>query len=569
MPYEDKPKRTPKKGLPPKKTDALRCTAQSRYTKLMADREQYLTRARDNASLTIPALMPREGFNRTSPLPTPYQSVGARGVTGLASKLVLALFPPATPFFRLYVPEELLTKMVDNSGAPMDEESASKLMVALDAALSKAERKVMWEFETLALRTKVNESVEHLIVAGNVLLFFRPKRSPQVYHLDQYVCRRSPSGEVLEVVVVEKVSWGALPGAIRDHLPNDKEAQDKVYDLYTHIHRESMDDDFEHHQEVADFIVPGSEGVYRKNKPMPWLPLRWRTIDGESYGRAFVEELLGDLSSLESLSRSIVIGSAIASKILFLVKPNSTTRIKTLTDAPSGAVREGNPDDVGVVQMNKSADLQMAANLAMEIEKRLNAAFLQAQSVKRNAERVTATEIQLLAQDLEDTLGGVYTLLSLEMQRPIVTVLMESMRSQGKLSLPGDKLEIHILTGLEALGRTADLRKLDQLLLGVAETFGPQVVAQYVNVGVYIQKRAAALATDVAGLIRSEQEVQAMQQQAAQAEQRAAAMPSMIKGMTDMQKNVGDAEADGVAPPGSTANLMAIGQQAANSVAQP
>ena len=44
--------------------------------------------------------------------PTPYQSVGSRGVTNLASKLMLALFPPQAPFFRLDV-DELVYKQIE------------------------------------------------------------------------------------------------------------------------------------------------------------------------------------------------------------------------------------------------------------------------------------------------------------------------------------------------------------------------------------------------------------------------------------------------------------------------
>ena len=45
----------------------------------------------------------RKGSNSATNYPTPYQSVGSRGVMNLASKLMLALFPPQAPFFRLDV----------------------------------------------------------------------------------------------------------------------------------------------------------------------------------------------------------------------------------------------------------------------------------------------------------------------------------------------------------------------------------------------------------------------------------------------------------------------------------
>ena len=44
---------------------------------------------------------------------------------------------------------------------------------------------------------------------------------------------------------------------------------------------------------------PGSEGQYKKDL-MPWIALRMVHLDGEDYGRSFVEEYLGDLKSLET-----------------------------------------------------------------------------------------------------------------------------------------------------------------------------------------------------------------------------------------------------------------------------
>ena len=59
---------------------------------------------------------------------------------------------------------------------------------------------------------------------------------------------------------------------------------------------------------------------------------------GESYGRSLCEEVLGDLNSLESLSKAIVEGSLISAKAMFLVNPNGVTRADTLARAENGAI---------------------------------------------------------------------------------------------------------------------------------------------------------------------------------------------------------------------------------------
>ncbi|WP_416142518.1 portal protein [Escherichia coli] len=45
-------------------------------------------------------------------------------------------------------------------------------------------------------------------------------------------------------------------------------------------------------------------------------------------------------------------------------------------------------------------------------------------AVQRTGERVTAEEIRYVASELEDTLGGVYSILSQELQLPLVRVLL-------------------------------------------------------------------------------------------------------------------------------------------------
>ena len=72
-------------------------SAQSRYEELKEDRQHFIDRARECSELTIPSLLPPEGFNQSSELYTPFQSVGARGVNNLASKMLLLLLPPNAP----------------------------------------------------------------------------------------------------------------------------------------------------------------------------------------------------------------------------------------------------------------------------------------------------------------------------------------------------------------------------------------------------------------------------------------------------------------------------------------
>ena len=73
---------------------------QHRFEKLDGERSAHLQRQRDCAALTIPALLPPVGTDDNTALSTPWQSLGAKGINNLASKLLLTLLPSGGSFFR-------------------------------------------------------------------------------------------------------------------------------------------------------------------------------------------------------------------------------------------------------------------------------------------------------------------------------------------------------------------------------------------------------------------------------------------------------------------------------------
>lgn len=482
-------------------------TAAARYAQLERLRQPFLSRARSAAKLTIPTLLPPEGHSGDASLPTPFQGIGARGVNNLASKLLLALFPPNSPMFRLLMDDFTLEELTQQEG----------MRGMVEEALGKIERAVMTHIESKALRVTVFEALKQLLIAGNVLLYLAPGGGMRAFRLDRYVVKRDPMGAILEIVVKETVAPDTLTEDFVKKLSgrsleryNNARSADKTLDLYTHVRLRGKV--WEIYQEVEGIKVPGTEGSYPKDKSA-WIPLRFTKIDGEDYGRGYVEEYYGDLNSLEVLTKAIVQGSAAAAKILILVNPNGTTNKRSVVTAKNGDVLSGNAQDVTFLQLDKYADFRIAKETMVEITQRLSMAFLLNSAIQRGGERVTAEEIRFMAAELEDALGGVYSILSQEMQLPLVTRLMFQLERDGKLpKLPEGVVRPAITTGLEALGRGHDLAKLDALLQRLAP-LGQEAIAEYLHVGDYITRVTTASGMDAKGLVRSEQEVQAIRQQ--------------------------------------------------------
>jgi hypothetical protein len=298
-------------------------------------------------------------------------------------------------------------------------------------------------------------------------------------------------------------------------------------------------------QEVGKKEIESSRGTYKKGLS-PYISLRLHRVDGEDYGRGYVEEYQGALESLESLTQSIVEGSAASAKVLFLVAANGTTRVSTIAKAPNGAIREGNANDVTVLQVGKHADFSVAANTITDIKETLNLAFMLTEASIRKAERVTAEEVRLVTQSLERQLGGVYSVLSQEFQLPLVNVLMDRMTKNNKLpKLPKGFVNPVIVTGVEALGRGQDLNKLDSFVAGIASVLGPEALAQHINVSAYLSRRASALGIDTKGLVRSEEELAAAAQQAEQAAMMQQMGPEALKAATSVSNTQTNIDAQG------------------------
>ena len=493
-------------------------SAKSRYDRLSSDRSQFLNTARQAADLTLPYLIREdEVYTKGSrKLITPWQSVGAKGVVTLASKLMLALLPPQTSFFKLQV-----------NDINLGEELGPEIRSELDLSFAKIERTIMESIAASGDRVAVHQALKHLVVAGNALLFMG-KDGLKLYPLNRYVVDRDGNGNVIEIVTKETISKKLLKKFYPDYKteqpnsPSDNASRhDDECDIYTHV---VLDNNrWVWHQEVEDQVLPKSMSKAPVDAN-PWLVLRFNHVDGEVYGRGRVEEFIGDLKSLEALSQAIIEGSAAAAKVVFTVSPSSTTKPATLAKAGNGAIIQGRPDDIGVVQVGKTADFQTAYQMIGSLTQRLNEAFLVLNV--RDSERTTAEEVRMTQLELEQQLGGLFSLLTVEFLVPYLNRILNVAQKTGEIPrLPkGDVVKPTIVAGINALGRGQDRESLAQFMTVIAQTIGPEAIQQFINTDEVIKRLAAASGIDVLNLVKSMEERQAEEQQAMGQQQQMMAM---------------------------------------------
>jgi hypothetical protein len=450
-----------------------------------------VTRAVECAQLTIPSVFPKEGFTDENTLDDVYQSFGARAVLNLSSKFMQTLFPPTHTFFKMTPSKELEEQILTRGQEGLD---------FLNKELIKLETAIVNELERQSLRRPIHEAMKLLTVTGNVLLW-KDEEGMTVFNLRDYSVKRDASGNILDIIVREKISPLMLP--------KDIQVSDSTVDNVDVFTRIVFDGEkYQMYQEVEEQTITGSEKTFDKDEPLPFIVLRWTANANSHYGRGLVEHYIGDLRNYEALNIAVVDTASVMARTLFLVNPNSQygTDVKSLNEAVTGDYISGHAEDITVPQTNKNSDMANLLQYMQSLELRLSQAFLL--FTRRDAERVTAQEIRQVSQALEETLGGVYTLLAEDLQKPLLSLMMKDLNIKLE-----KEIDTVITTGLDALGRGSDANKLMTFL--EMASLVPNAW-NYLNQKVITERLAYSNGIPLDGLFKTEEQLQQEAQQAQQ-----------------------------------------------------
>lgn len=470
----------------------------NRYNELSIEKNFYIESAKECCKYTLPTLLNFfvEGNKSWQKLKTTSQSIGARGVSNLASKLLTAITPVDSPMFKLVIDDEVLKEELTNNN--------SVKLSEIDTALTDYSQSIQRAIKASGDYAQMFEVWQLLLVSGNVLIYDPDDNSNiRVYSLRDYVLKRDRSGQVIEIIVKENISKDNLNkhildkiSVINNSLPSN--SNQKSYDLYTQVLKKG--DCYHIQQECAGVILEETKGIYPL-EGCPYIPIRMYAGSGEDYSRSFVSNYLGDLKSIDVLCRGTVEGALMATKHLYLVRPDGLTEIKDIEETENGGVIYGRSEDIGVMQSGKSGDLRMVSEEASKIEKRLSQAFLLIEGGIRNAERVTKEEIKSIAKELETALGGVYSVMCHSFQIPYIKRKIWKLQRLGKIRPLNRKIIPIVVTGFEALGLNGDKEKLLELLSLLKEIFGMSI-SNYIDYDIVIKRLANAIGIDLQGLIK-------------------------------------------------------------------
>lgn len=422
----------------------------------------FIKKIENYALWTIPSAFPENyqyQSKQNQEIEHDYQSIGAILVNSLATKLTGSLFPANQSFFRIEFTDDMSKKLQAEKG--FDEKTAKAALIDIE---TKACRRIFLN----ASYAQLVQMLRYLIITGNALLK-RENAGVTVYSLRNYSLLRDNSGTVLDIIIKECVAFGSLPEDVRALIGGEysRNEFDDVT-IYTRVKREFIDTGSSGKRPRSKWVVTQEINNVAVGKPStyperlcPYIPVGWNLVNGDSYCRGHVEDHAGDFAKLSDLSRALTLYQLDACKVVNLVKPGSTVDIDSLSEAETGEWVLADPDAVGKHEGGEYQKLQVLSNEVQSIFQRLSQAFMYQGNV-RDAERVTAEEIRYNAQEADRTLGGVYSQLAEGIHLPLAYVLSAEVEKQLIAAFANSEIEMQVLTGLAALGRTADVQSLIQ-----------------------------------------------------------------------------------------------------------
>lgn len=480
-------------------------TAAQRFEKLESKRNGMLARLERYSSWTIPKLFPKKNRDQdTEPLTHGFQSLGAQAVNHLANKLMMSLFAPSRPFFRLEANRKAQASMAEAGVDPK----------ALQTRLAQLEQEASQELDKRSIRSRLYDLLKMLIVLGNALLIF-DKETVRVLNLRNYAVKRDRRGAVRELIIREKIHKSSIkPAALAAVAGNPEFKPDDDGNCWEYKWVTYNGSKFEETVWLDNAKLPPNFSSSYTLEKLPYRAVTWDLAAGDDYGTGLVEDYEGDFQALALLSEATIQAAILASEFRWLVNPTGQTSVDDFLASPNGAAIPGQEGDINLVSSGVEGTLKTNLDIQQLYINRIGAGFLLQTAVTRHAERVTAEEIRMVAEELEGGLGGGYSRIAVDVQVPVAYWVMELIDRP----ISGSDIEPVIITGLAALSRTGDRDRLlgfGQDISGVL-SLPPQILDR-LKLSAWIADLAAARGLDPQTYVLSEEEyaqlMQSRQQQ--------------------------------------------------------
>ena len=498
--------------MEPLSDTSLGVTAEDFFESQKANRTGPVELGRRLADLVSPSTFPPEQWQSGDPLVILNQSVNAYAVNTLSSKMMLGAFPPGLPGWK-HIPEE--------HKLDQDIESDPQLYSEVMYALSRREESHRARLEATQCRPAMTLYYKLLLLTGNALVLWTNIDRPIIYNMHHYVVKRDATGTPIAGVLKESVSKmvaddDVVEAAERHRSVNQPAGATPWDDEITIYHCQKLVNDngtqkYVYWQEVeGGEVIPGTEAWADFDTPTMYFGGMIPEY-GSDWFIPYCSDYEGDMQAVENFAASLQDGAAAAARFLTLVDPNGVTDINDVLRADNLDVIPGRDQDVKTLRSDKGGDLAVTSQEMEKAVRRLGQAFLMFSAVQRSGERVTAEEWRILAQEIDQAMGGLYSQVAQTSQRYFVLRFIhlheESDPKLGKL--PEGLVRVAVVTGIDSLGQSSEGNRLDNFMTKANAALSNPVVEKYIDVSDYLRRLAAVENVKAEGLVKGSDQRQA------------------------------------------------------------
>lgn len=462
-------------------------------------------------------------------------------VDNFDSKLHRTLFPVNRSFFMFDVP----TKQLEELGVDA---------VAANTAVEKAVAGCMDILKKKRLYSVLPSLFENCTVTGNGLLYMGLSFSDKIQFISpaDFVWRRTASGDVREIIIREVIALEDVhdkdlkKALIEDakvdfskHKSEDNNNAGVLEAVQAYIY---VQIDHTGKQLISRYVGPYKVGktiTKSANEPIfipvaPTLPVK------SQYGIGKVKNAVSSILQIRNATQAYNNMNNLIASMKIAIAPSAYNAVKdSASNTGSKYIPLKSADDMKLMPWG-NVNMQGTDNSFQIAKSEISRIFQMDSGLVRDAERVTAEEIRLLAEELNAANADLLSSYADQLQEPLVKYALYHLEledSEGNSVTDAIKeLEVRILTGTEAIGKVSESDNLSTMLVEVSRLKDiPEDVRPMLKIDNIVKMYAQGRGLQTAEIVKSQEEMAQEAQAAKESQQEAQAAEMQAQAMNGQQ----------------------------------
>jgi hypothetical protein len=403
-----------------------------RFSDYDADRQIYLRRCRALARATDYTLLPYDkDIKATEQYVRQYQSSGPQALNLIESQFFFACYTPGLPWFA----SPLDARIIFDPAIPNDAKNeAMNLALLRDLTLHAAMEQTARD-GALGFYESQRQLIRAVVAFGSGLQLMHDDQTCQNFRLDQFVTQRDCKGSPVEHVTKECVDPMTLTDEQLANVALDREQlrtkkrKERQKDLYTWVDYDSQNEEWVTWQEIDGNQLQEE----RRENVCRYIAPAIRLAAGDHYGTSPLLAHLPTFAALDELGLRRLETAAIVSSVKWAVNHGSPTDPEHLK-WPSGSVLRasvvgGQVGDVAALYANVGNSPNVVQQAISEMEMGVAQSLGLIAPSLPNVDRVTATQVERVSNQLEQIMGGALSSYQATSQPHQIQVVMNDLKS--------------------------------------------------------------------------------------------------------------------------------------------